>query len=236
LFLDEVGSTNEFALELCHAERPAEGTVVVTKYQSDGRGQRGKKWVSERGVSAMFSVIYSPSDIPPTNQFVLVQMASIAVYKAIQELDSHLEVTIKWPNDIYIEDMKVGGILIQNILKGGTIDYTVIGMGVNLNQDIFPEELPNPTSLLLETGLEYDRMEFIKLVVKYLDQMLIKRDVENLNEDYHRALYLKDEDSIFYLNDEIIEGRILGTDASGKLKIDVEGVIKKFTFGELVYG
>ena len=235
MFLDEVGSTNEFALDLCRTSRPVSGTVIATKFQSNGRGQRGKSWLSQKDVNATFSVIYKTT-IPPANQFVLVQMASLAVFETIISLAPHLELAIKWPNDIYIEDMKVAGILIQNIIKGAEIEYTVIGIGVNLNQASFDDDLPNPTSLLLETGLEYDRIEFIEAIADRLDQYMLDGPEENIRQAYHEALYLREEPSLFYCNDETIEGIIVGVDLTGKLKLDVDGEIRKFTFGELVYG
>ena len=154
IFMPECHSTNTFALNLCQQNsKPADGTVVIAAYQSAGRGQRGNTWIVEPGKNLTFSVILFPTFISPAEQFQLQVFTSLAVYDyLIQKGISH--VSIKWPNDIIINDKKVCGMLVENQLMGNNITATVVGVGLNVNQTHFSND--GPTSLSQVTTNEYE--------------------------------------------------------------------------------
>ena len=158
IWLDTVDSTNN------EVRRRISGldnlSVLSVMSQTKGRGQRGNIWLSEPGENLLFSVILKYSErlgdtdlIPPVlayDQFVISQLTSLAVVDLLATHD--IVARIKWPNDIYAGDEKICGILIENSLKGSEIDWSIIGIGLNVNQTAFPEDLPNPTSMKLCTG------------------------------------------------------------------------------------
>ena len=145
--LEEVSSTNDF---LRAYEPMADVTVLSASYQTNGRGQMGNTWISNSGENALFSILVCPSALKASDGFVLSQAMALSIKEV---LDAYLEgISIKWPNDIYCGDEKICGILIENSLKGSEIDWSIIGIGLNVNQTSFPEHLPNPTSMRLCTG------------------------------------------------------------------------------------
>src|SRR5690606_26474526 len=117
-----------------------EGTVIMAVDQHDGRGQKGTLWQSEPGKNLTASLLLTPTFLDPKQQFVLTAAISLAITRWLASL-THVEVKIKWPNDIFIGDRKIGGILIENILKGKTWKSAVVGIGINVNQTSFPPEI-----------------------------------------------------------------------------------------------
>ncbi|GJM36591.1 MAG: biotin--[acetyl-CoA-carboxylase] ligase [Saprospiraceae bacterium] len=166
-------STNASALELLSKSNPSEGTVISAYEQTIGRGQIGSSWESEAGKNLTLSLILYPKFIPVRHQFILNQAIALGVRDTVAAfVDS--EVTVKWPNDIYIRGHKTAGILIQNQLLGSNLQACVVGIGLNVNQKIFSPALSNPTSLLLNvtsTLLDLGSVQeelFIQLEQRYL--------------------------------------------------------------------
>ena len=122
-------------------------TVWCAEYQTAGRGQRGNRWESRQGENLMFSILFRPRDLKAAGQFVISQICSVGIVRYLSDLG--LDARIKWPNDIYIGDRKICGMLIENTLKDDTLAVSIAGIGLNVNQREFPPELPNPTSVLL---------------------------------------------------------------------------------------
>lgn len=122
--------------------------VWCAEFQTAGRGQRGNRWESARGENLMFSILFKPLGLRAADQFVLSQACAVGIVRYLQGkgLDG---VRVKWPNDVYISDRKVCGMLLENTLKGDTLAVSIAGIGLNINQRVFSPELPNPTSLLL---------------------------------------------------------------------------------------
>ena len=147
---DQLPSTNAHLHELAAREVLPEGTVVSTYQQTAGRGQTGNVWTSGAGENLTLSVLLRPKFLQPRHQFLLTQAVALAVRDTLAEHAA--SVCIKWPNDLLIGARKVAGILIQNTLSGSTLERSVIGMGINVNQATFPPELPNATSLHRATG------------------------------------------------------------------------------------
>lgn len=233
---DLLDSTNSEAQKLILQGKAIEGTIISTDYQTGGKGQRGNTWESIEGLNLLMSVILKPSFLLAKNQFEINQFVSLALVDLISNILPQKKIKIKWPNDIYIGDKKVAGILIQNILKASQIQYCIIGIGLNINQLEFSKGLINPTSLSLESGKQrkFYEVNDIKMELaadlekRYLQ---LKNKSESLSIEYLDSLYAKDSERTFEdLNKkEVFKGLIRNVDDSGKLVIEVlEGADEKF--------
>lgn len=162
--LDEVNSTNSY-LAGYRPIRPSDITLVTAEYQTAGRGQTGNSWESERSQNLLFSLLLHPHSLTAAQMFVLSEAIALSIHEAVVSFlndkivdnrPSSLAVTVKWPNDIYVGDRKIGGILIENTLCGQNVDRSIIGCGVNINQATFHSDAPNPVSLrqLLDHDIE----------------------------------------------------------------------------------
>ncbi len=234
--LDEIDSTNKFILSLSKETPQPEGTLVSAEYQTDGKGQIGRYWHSEKGKNLLCSILLKPSFLNPEEQFVMSQMIALALKEVIGQYTTE-KVSIKWPNDLYINDDKVCGILIQNQLKGKFISKTIIGFGLNVNQADFPQQLPNPTSLFQQTGQVFDREAILQEICDRLEHyyLLFKsgRLIE-INERYHEVLFRKDQVCQFRENKtSIFEGVIIGIGEYGKLRVKTIDEVRLFDFREI---
>jgi BirA family transcriptional regulator, biotin operon repressor / biotin---[acetyl-CoA-carboxylase] ligase len=155
IWLDETTSTNSYLAELCDTQTCPELTSVYTAYQSAGRGQRGNSWESEAGANLLFSFVVYPEFLEARRQFLLSQITALALQEILSLYTE--DIRIKWPNDIYWKDKKLCGTLIENDLTGTHIGRSISGTGVNLNQEQFISDAPNPVSLFQITGKRYDR-------------------------------------------------------------------------------
>ena len=152
-------STNSFLKQIIHSKEVKNGTIVSTKHQTTGRGQRNNVWESERNKNILMSFVFFPNNIPAENQFIISKAVSLSILDLLLKYKKNVK--IKWPNDIYIDDKKIAGILIENSLRGSEISNSIIGIGLNINQTFFSNKLPNPTSLKLETNKNYKTEEIL---------------------------------------------------------------------------
>lgn len=165
--------------------------TIWTDFQTAGRGQAGNSWESEEGKNLTFSVLLHTDDIPPERQFVLSMVVPLAMVRVLNRLCPAAEpYTIKWPNDIYVGDRKLAGILIENIL--GENRYAIVGVGLNVNQTRFVSPAPNPTSLALETGREWDRETLLEAMVEELKGLRMTVLDEQLKQAYMASLYRRE--------------------------------------------
>jgi len=189
---NSVESTNSTAHQMVATERPESEAVVWALEQSKGRGQRNNSWVVEPSKNLTFSIIVYPSYMPINRQFSLSEVAATSVASVISELVADAPVTIKWPNDIYIGNKKVGGLLLEHSIMGSSIDYSVVGIGINVNQVEFPQSLPNPTSLAVETNAEYDLEELLEgFIQSFFSQLeLLKSGLyDEIHEKFKYKLF-----------------------------------------------
>ncbi len=155
LFLFEsLPSTNSYAAFLLKNEVIPEGAIVSAEYQTTGRGQGSNIWESENGKNLLISIILYPSIIYPASQFLISMALSLGICDFLKRFIP--DCSIKWPNDIYVNDDKIAGILIENSIMGDKIESTIAGIGLNINQEKFLSDAPNPVSLSLITGKKYD--------------------------------------------------------------------------------
>lgn len=156
---DTIDSTNNYAMHQIDDGLAQHGQVIWASHQTHGKGQRGKKWENNSG-NLLMSLIVKP-DVPADKQFVLSMQVAITIAKYLQTLSNQWQVAIKWPNDIYLNDKKACGILIENVFRGMNWAFSVIGIGLNVNQKKFTEDLPTAISLASISEEEYDLQEII---------------------------------------------------------------------------
>ncbi|MCG8327803.1 MAG: biotin--[acetyl-CoA-carboxylase] ligase [Chitinophagales bacterium] len=220
LAFDTISSTNTYALELLSKSEPKEGTVITASYQTEGRGQIGSKWTSEAGKNMMMSIILYPSFVSLKDQFVLNQACALAVRDTFAAYINH-EVYVKWPNDIYIGQYKVAGLLLQSAISGQKLQYCVVGLGANVNQGAFPSEIPNASSLYNITGQKQDLdglrdTFFHQLELRYFQ--LKAKQYDLIKADYLRHMYGFGQQGIFERPDGVqFTGTITGINSHGHL-------------------
>ncbi len=237
--LNRVNSTNKYAADMIAKSKPIEGTVISASFQYEGRGQIGRFWESEAEKNITCSTILRPEFLEASDQFELNVAISLAVHDFISHFLGDKEVKIKWPNDIYVGDKKIAGILIQNSLMGKKVSSTIVGTGININQTIFSADVPNPTSIAIEKNESQDLDVMFAWLFRFLAKryLQLKSRKNGIMSEYLENLYRRDVWSVF-INEvgESWEGKIVGVDKSGRLNIEnKEGVLKVFNFREVRY-
>ncbi|MDL2243791.1 biotin--[acetyl-CoA-carboxylase] ligase [Bacteroidales bacterium OttesenSCG-928-J19] len=235
--IDSTASTNSFLKDLLQEQDLPEGTVVVAHEQSAGRGQAGNTWESEPGENLTFSILLRPDFLPIKDYFLLSEVIALSITEVLKFYIECL--SVKWPNDIYYRDEKLAGILIENEIQGQTIVRSVIGIGLNVNQEIFRSDAPNPTSLKRITGLEYSLdslLEDIVASILSLYQDLKEGNTKQIIQDYHLLLYRRK--GFYRYQDKGGEflAQIEQIDSSGHLYlITQEGEQRKYAFKEVKF-
>ena len=174
-----------------YADAP-HGTALMARAQTAGRGQRGNSWESEPGKNVSLSVMLRPAAIPAQSQFCISEAVALAVARTLDRyLPEDVHTAIKWPNDIYVGDKKIAGILIENALCGSRIDRSIAGIGVNINQETFLSEAPNPVSLIHFTHKAVDVQQFAREMTDCLLALMqeVEADSLALHEQYLEKLW-----------------------------------------------
>ena len=213
----------------------ADKEVWAARFQTAGRGQKGNTWCSANGENLTFSIYLRHRGLEARNQFAVCQAVSLGVCRYL--VTKGVDASIKWPNDIYVGDRKICGILISNTVSGALLKDSVAGIGINLNQIGFPDWVPNPVSLKLITGNDYVIEDELPLA---LNEIFAEYDAigDSTAPDYLRRLYLKDTPHIFTdaASREQFEGSINGVATDGRLSIiDKECTHRLFAFKEVIY-
>ena len=165
-----IDSTNSYLQNLLDKGEDVADNVVVTDFQTSGKGQGKNVWQSEDGKNLLFSIALDMSFLKAEDQFLLTQMVSVAMINVLKNYLPEENLFIKWPNDIYFNDRKIAGILIKNEIKGMMLGTSIIGIGLNVNQTYFDESLPNPISMKMITGKDYDLEMLLKEICNKLSQ------------------------------------------------------------------
>lgn len=213
-------------------------SVVAARLQTAGRGQRGNSWLAGKGENLTFSVLlkFGDAGFPPltaSSQFRISETVSAGIcdYLGSKGIDAR----IKWPNDIYVRNRKICGILIENTLRGSAIASSIVGIGLNVNQRTFPPELINPTSMSLQTGEGYILEEELP---KLIDSIFPDGKLEDRRREYLERLYRygKFHDFTDCSTGTVFEGRIIGVSEQGLLRVENrKGELKEFAFKEINY-
>lgn len=247
LHLPSVDSTNNYAKDFIAKSSPIDGTVILADEQYAGRGQAGNQWLSEPNKNLTFSIIYNTSFLLATEQFYLNMAVSLGIWSVVrgpwsmegsQRLTTHESpqtTKIKWPNDILLNDKKIAGILIENTISGMHLKYSVIGIGINVNQDNFPAEL-HAISLKRLSDKEEDIQQLLSNLLASVEKyymLLRERKFDRLKNEYVENLYRYRVTSTFEEGDTVFEGKIIGIEETGGLLVETDSGIRKFGFREI---
>lgn len=240
--LQSIDSTNNYARQQIHAGLAQHGMVIFTHEQVAGRGQRGKVWTSEKDMNITLSILLNPKPLQLRQQYQL----NICIAVAVHDFFSRYAIdkaSIKWPNDLYWQDRKAGGILIESIVGAtasdktveGKWDWAITGIGININQTSFPAYLPNPVSLKQITGSDYKPVpltrELCHIIQHYFDK-LVAGGYESIHHQYNRHLYKLNEKVRLKKNTRIFEAVIKEVNHRGKLMVQ-HAIEEELEFGEV---
>lgn len=243
--LDEVDSTNTFLRNLDSPD-DQRMTLVTAEFQSAGRGSGENRWESAKGENLLFSLRVMPSNLPVCRMFAISEATAMAIKESLDTLLSLTPpkggwgVSIKWPNDIYFEDSKVAGMLIENDLQGAMVRRSTIGIGINVNQRRFLSDAPNPRSLADIVGHDIERrfvlehfMERFTHYMKLIDEG--KEDVlDALHEHYKAHLYRRDEEHKYVDEMGTFCAKLVDVEPSGYLILqDTEGKQRRYEFKQV---
>jgi BirA family transcriptional regulator, biotin operon repressor / biotin---[acetyl-CoA-carboxylase] ligase len=235
IFCRNLPSTNTYCFSLLKKGKLMEGTIIHTNYQTAGRGQMGNTWESETDKNLLLSIILYPSLIKAEEQFIISKAVSIGICDFLERYLSN--VFIKWPNDIYVNNDKIAGILIENSIIHDEINHTIVGIGLNINQEEFISNIPNPTSLKTLTRMTYDLNEVLSLLCKDLDnryKQLLYNKISHIDNEYISHLFKYNKWIEFKDSKGIFEGRIQSVSEAGKLRIeDRRGRLYEYGFKEV---
>jgi len=234
VFMPSCHSTNDVASQLVDKENIVEGTIIITDNQTRGKGQLDNKWETEPKMNLTFSIILKPHFITAADQFLLNIVPSLAVFEYLNQKYPG-EVKIKWPNDILCQGKKVCGILVKNFLRNKNISNSVVGIGLNINQIMFENPLAISMFQMDKVTRELDvELETLCHIFEKYYLMLKSGKEDVLKKNYLQSLYGLDEWILFKAQDSF-RGKIVGIDERGKLGIESEGIIKYYSFKEVVY-
>jgi len=224
--LHTVGSTNDYMIEqIRNGNINVEGTIVIADEQTSGKGMDINIWESEPGKNLTFSIFFKPDFLRADQQFLLNKSISLGVYDFIKSLVIHQKVTIKWPNDIYVGDKKIAGILINNTIAGNELLYSVAGIGVNINQQKFPGHVRNPISLSHALRKEFDLKQVLHELLYWLENrydQLLSREFIRINNSYLESLYRLNEMHSYRLKNKELSARITGVSDFGHLQLTTD--------------
>ncbi|MBN2519277.1 MAG: biotin--[acetyl-CoA-carboxylase] ligase [Bacteroidales bacterium] len=237
IHLESIDSTNNYANKLVKEKEIQEGTIIWANHQISGRGHGSNYWESEPGKNLTFSIIYHPDFLHIDDHFYISRFISLGLTDFLEkEIEN---VSIKWPNDIFVENKKIAGILIENTIIKDKITTSIIGIGLNVNQNKFTSDAPNPVSLSQIMNKEYDLNKLLESVIHYIDKRYLElksNEKKGIFLDYLEKLYKLNCYSQFKLKEKYFEGKIIGTTAKGKLIIEkADGEIQTFDFKEIEY-
>lgn len=237
IWLDEVDSTNNYANSLMVENKIYNETVISAYSQMSGRGQQGNFWESETKMNLTFTVLLYTKYLSVEMQFALSQATALSLRDMLQQYN--IQAKVKWPNDIFVNDKKVAGILIENSIMGSTFSYSCIGVGLNVNQTFFGDYLPKATSMKLINGKENNIHEVLD---NFLDnfhdriEQVRNKAFDKLKSDYVLNLYQFGQWCNYKTGQTIFKGKIIDVNTNGELVIlSDEGKQRLFMFKEIIF-
>jgi len=234
LFIKQTNSTSALMRTLLKQDTFPEGFVVYTDFQTAGKGQIENSWESESGKNLLFSILLYPFHIAIHKQFIISQIVSNAIINVLSDFCEGLR--IKWPNDIYLNDKKLAGILIENSLRGSQINHTIIGIGLNVNQTNFKSNAPNPVSLKQINKKSLRRKVILERIVENIITIYNEMDLNKIRETYFINLYRNDGFYSFKAENETFKAQIDDVQPDGKIIMTLEnGNSKSFYFKEVEF-
>ena len=233
-YIEHTTSTNDEARDAKYSHMD----VIWSDSQSSGRGQRGHSWHSAVGENLTFSVVLHPQFLPIVEQFLISEVVSLALIDTMAEYS--IECRTKWTNDLYAGDAKLAGVLIEHSLAGDTLARTIVGIGLNVNQITFPDDLPNPVSMTQLRGGAFNRLQVLECFVRNLERWYsqLERGDKNIIESrYRESMYHLDEEHTYaYASGERFRASIRGVRSSGELRLEHhDGTIREYAFKEVEF-
>lgn len=226
--LNEVTSTNNWLLDQDEKDK----MVVVADYQTAGRGCGSNSWESERGKNLLFSMLIHPMGIPASMQFYISMMTACSISKVVAKYVKN--VSVKWPNDIYVGDRKICGILIQNTLQGNAIKDSIIGVGLNVNQLCFESDAPNPVSLANLTGRLYDKEVLLQQLIEAFEAEWA--DWNGVRSRYLPLLYRRKGFYRYRDAREEFMAELITVEDDGRLLLrNIDGCTRHYAFKEVQF-
>ena len=234
LYLEETDSTNDFLRHYTPGE-DEDMTVVWTDFQRKGRGQGSNQWESEAGKNLTFSVLIHPDKVRAQDQYIISMAVAETMHRFLSGMvDAAIQ--IKWPNDIYVGDSKIGGILIENHLSGGHIKDCIIGIGLNVNQTVFVSDAPNPISMRMIDDREWNREEVLQGLISELVWQFRHFRIDIIRKKYRRHLYRREGFYPYRDAEGEFEAEMLEVENDGHLVLlDTEGRQRRYAFKEVAY-
>jgi BirA family biotin operon repressor/biotin-[acetyl-CoA-carboxylase] ligase len=238
--LPAIASTNTWLKE--NSATLPHGSVAITDNQTAGRGQRGNSWEAEPGKNLTFSILLRPTQLHPSQQFLISEIVSLAVVNALRDALAPTitpeRVTVKWPNDIYVDDRKIAGILIEHSINASAIQQTVVGIGLYVNQTHFLSDAPNPVSMTALTGLTYPLPDLLSAIVEPIIATIDPSLRDDVHTDYLCQLWRADNlpHRFAYPDGTPFEATINTIDPDGFLSLTLtNGTIQRFAFKEVAF-
>ena len=213
-----------------------EGKIVVTDFQTKGKGQRGSLWLSEKGKNLLFSILLKPHFLNASDGYLLNIIVGLAIRSTLNNLLKGSDILLKWPNDVYVDGNKIAGILIETSLQSNSIQDAVVGIGLNVNQSHFSSL--SATSLRIITGESFDLGEVLEKILIEIEtyyQLLREGAKGKILHEYHDVMLWKGEIHTFLVSNQKIEGVILGINSSGNLVMDCSGTQRVFGVKEITF-
>lgn len=223
IMLPKTDSTNREAFRIMEQRCLEEGTLIITPWQTAGRGQAGASWESEPYSNLTFSVILKPHFLEVSRQFLLSKVVALAVKEGIEDLVIPHRVFIKWPNDIYIGHRKIGGLLLENRIMGLSIQVCVAGIGININQRVFQSDAPNPVSMGQLTQRYHNTDEILRKICHSLEKrynQLEQGDSKAIDHDYLQSLYGINQEREYSSHGKTFRAKAVGVNEYGKLILE----------------
>jgi BirA family biotin operon repressor/biotin-[acetyl-CoA-carboxylase] ligase len=234
LHFNEIDSTNNYALQWVKNKRPPEGSLVTADFQTNGRGQRGNTWVSNREENFIGSFVFYPVFLSAQGQFWLNKALTVGVVDCIKSFLPNKKVQLKWPNDILVEGKKIAGILIENQLQGSQLSSTIFGLGINRNQKEFGD-LGQATSLALHRSIEVPMDELIDQLSSALEKRYLQVKAGNytlIQNAYLEVLFGKGEELKMEMNNIRGLAQVIDVNEFGQIVLSVKGSLLVFSHGE----
>ena len=231
--MKSVDSTNRWLKSRLKTEKFDDGFVVVCDYQSSGKGQGANHWESAAGRNLLFSLFLRPENLPASQQFVISQLVSIAICRTLESYFDNVK--IKWPNDIYVGDRKIAGILIENSWMGSMVVDSIIGIGLNVNQEKFISDAPNPVSMKMLLHKSVKRFTVLKKLLAQISVLYYGND-EIIPLEYFERLYRREGYFPYRDEDGEFEAEIAGIKADGQIELETRsGHRKSYYFKEVEF-
>lgn len=233
---DQIASTNAYFKKRIEQHNDINGKLIYALEQTDGKGYGSNSWHSLSGKNLLFSFGLKPDFLAAQDQFLLSMMVSLSLFNTLSDYIPSEKLSVKWPNDLFYEEKKIAGILIDHGIQGNAIEYSIIGIGLNVNEIDFPSYLPNPISMRMIQGRSYDLEEILHDFIRHF-QSLYEQNMqwESMKELYLKHLFRFNKSASYRYDGDIKLGNIQDIDRYGQLVVAIDGVERTFGFKEIEF-